>query len=317
MESSDTANTIYQLGLLIKHKAHNLGFDACGFARVEEVNHQHGSRLLQWLAEGHHGRMKYMENYREQRLDPSVLVPEAKSVVALAINYHQENFQPAEAHYKISQYAAGIDYHYVVKSKLYQLLEFIQQHIPAQNARVFTDSAPVLERYWAQRAGLGAPGKNSCLILPRKGSYFFLAEIILDVELCYDQPLEKDFCGTCSLCMDACPNKAIVEPGKIDARKCISYLTIELKDDVPEEFVGKTSQYIFGCDICQQVCPHNKSFATPCNEHDFQPLSAISLWNKADWDNLQKKTFRKHLLKTKSSLARVSFDKLMNSMKSI
>lgn len=317
MESSDTSNINYQLGLLIKQKAKSLGFDACGFARVEQVNDNHQRNFLQWLAEGHQGRMKYMANYQEQRLDPSVLVPEAKSVIALAINYHQENFQPADAHYRISQYAAGIDYHYTVKRKLYRLLEFIQQQIPAPNARVFTDSAPVLERYWAQKAGLGAPGKNTCLIIPRKGSYFFLAEIILDAELSYDQAFEKDLCGTCTRCMDACPTKAIVEPGKLDARKCISYLTIELKDDIPEEFVGKTSQYIFGCDLCQQVCPHNKNFASPCTEPDFQPLSAVNSWVKADWDNLQKNTFRRHLLKTKSPLARVSFDKLMNSMKSI
>lgn len=311
---SDLSSANLKLGHSIKEKAKELGFAACGFAKAESVDEVSEEQLKNWLKKDCHGKMGYMANHMDMRLDPRILVPGAKSVISLAFNYHQKGFQPAGAFYKISQYAAGIDYHHVLKKKLYTLLEFIQHQTEAGTARVFTDSAPVLERYWAQKAGLGTFGKNSCLILPRKGSYFFLAEIILDIELPYDNPIDQDLCGACTRCMTACPTGAIIEPGKIDATKCISYLTIELKEAVPENFTGKMNQYIFGCDICQNVCPHNTRFAEPASEDDFDALPSIAHWEKQDWENMDKATFRRSFIKTRSPLARVKFEKLMKNI---
>ncbi len=302
------------LAHLIKEKALELHFDAVGFAAAQQVNEKHQHQFDQWLEHNFHGKMHYMANHREKRIDPTQLVPGAKTVICLAMNYHLEDYQPPEAHYKVSQYAAGIDYHYTIKKKLYTLLDFIREHTATDSARVFTDSAPVMERYWAQQSGLGSPGKNSCLILPRKGSYYFLAEIILDVELPADLPFEKDLCGKCTRCIEACPTQAITAPGLIDASRCISYLTIELKDPIPEEFSGKTEQYVFGCDICQQVCPHNIKFATPCREPDFEALEAIASFSKSQWETMDKSTFRKCFLKKGSPLARVKFEKLKNNL---
>ncbi|TVQ17068.1 MAG: tRNA epoxyqueuosine(34) reductase QueG [Bacteroidetes bacterium] len=298
----------------IKEKALELNFDAVGFAPAQSVNETHQKHLDQWLKNNYHGQMHYMANHKEKRTDPTLLVPGAKTVICLAMNYHQKDYQHPEAHYKVSQYAAGIDYHHTIKKKLYALLEFIREQTSSESARVFTDSAPVMERYWAQQCGLGASGKNSCLIIPRKGSYFFLAEIILDIELPYDTPFEKDLCGKCTRCMEACPTGAITSPGSIDARRCISYLTIELKDPIPEEFTGKTEGYIFGCDICQQVCPHNIKFATPCKEPGFEPVDAIKTFTRVQWEGLDKSTFRKSFTKAGSPLARVKPEKLMGSM---
>lgn len=310
-------NRQQQLGNLIKDKALSLGFDAVGFARVQPVNEKHTHEYLDWLSRDYHGKMQFMDNYKEQRLDPGVLVPGARTVISLAINYHQKDFQPEGAFYRISQYAAGIDYHQVIKHKLYHLLEYMNEQTGEVPARVFTDSAPVMERYWAQQAGLGAPGKNSCLILPKKGSYFFLSEIITGVELPYDQPYEKDPCGTCTRCMIACPTKAIVSPGKIDSRYCTSYLTIELKDDIPSMLAQQTKGYIFGCDICQNVCPHNTRFATPCTEEGFKPLPAVSSWQKEDWEGMEKNTYRHSFIKTHSPIARARYDKLKATIREV
>jgi epoxyqueuosine reductase len=299
---------------LIKSRAAELGFEACGIAPAGEINQFHKEKYDLWLANGYNGKMQYMENNIDKRLDPSVLVPGAKSVICLAFNYHQENHQPENTRYKISRYAAGKDYHYVLKEKQYQLLALIQEHTSVESARVFTDSAPVLERYWAQQAGLGAPGKNSNIILPRKGSFFFLSEIIVDVELPYDQPFLKDMCGKCTKCMDACPTGAIVAPRTINANRCTSYLTIELKDDMPPEMADKRKNYIFGCDICQKVCPHNIKFAKPTQEPQFKPLEAIGSWTDSDWENLDKSTFRKNFIKIKSPIARAGFEKLQNTI---
>jgi epoxyqueuosine reductase len=306
----------HKLALLIKNKAMQLGFGACGFASANEVNDQHQKKFSQWIDQGQHGEMQYMANYTDKRMDPRVLLPGIKSIISLAFNYHQDNFQPTDAFYAVSNYAAGVDYHDVLKKKLYLLLEFIHQQSDIETARVFTDSAPVLERYWAQKAGLGAPGKNSCLILPRKGSFFFLSEILIDLELPYDTPYEKDLCGSCTRCIDACPTKAIISPGNIESRRCISYLTIELKDNIPSDLEPHLTQNIFGCDICQQVCPHNIKFAKPCDEPEFQPLLPICSFTKTDWENLDKSLFRKLFVKAKSPIARVSFEKLKKTIKS-
>lgn len=298
----------------IKTKAFELGFDACGITPAGEVDRVMVSHFNNWIAQGRHGRMQYMENYHDKRLNPSLILPDGKSVICLALNYHQKNYQPDDAYYKVSQYAAGKDYHTVVKGKLYQLLEFIKIYHPEAIARMFTDSAPILERYLAQQAGLGAPGKNSCFILPRKGSYFFLAEIVTDLVLDYDTPMEKDFCGKCTRCIDACPTNAIVAPGVIDAKSCISYLTIELKEDIPNEFSGKTRGYIFGCDICQEVCPHNLNFAVPTRETEFTPLPAIAQWKKDNWEDMDKQSYRKNFIKTNSPIARAGFEKLKSNI---
>jgi epoxyqueuosine reductase len=305
-----------KIALLIKERAMQLGFDACGFVPASAVEKHHQKKFKQWIDHGQHGKMQYMANYTDKRMDPRTLVPDIKSIISLAYNYHQLHIQPSDAFYRVSSYSAGVDYHDVLKKKLYQLLEFVNQQTDIETARVFTDSAPVLERYWAQKAGLGAPGKNSCLILPQKGSFFFLAEILIDLELPYDTPYEKDLCGSCTRCIDACPTKAIISPGIIESRRCISYLTIELKDNIPEDLEPHLSQNIFGCDICQQVCPHNIKFAKPCNEPEFQPLHPICKWTKTDWENLDKSLFRKHFVKTRSPIARISFEKLRETIKS-
>lgn len=291
-----------------------MGFEACGFARAQPVNDAKGTLYHKWILSGYHGKMEYLNRNTEKRLDPRLLVPGAKTVICLAFNYHQEDFQPSDAYYRVSQYAAGIDYHHVLKKKLYQLLEYVKEFYPGASGRVFTDSAPVLERYWAQQAGLGSPGKNTCLILPRKGSYYFLAEMIVDIDLPPDAPAVKDPCGNCTRCMQACPTQAIVAPGVLDARKCTSYLTIELKDALPEDLRGNTKKYIFGCDICQQVCPHNIKFAAPCTEKDFKPLASIARWSRLDWESMDKVAWRRNFVKTGSPMARASFEKLRDNM---
>lgn len=306
------------LGLQIKTMAIDLGFDACGFAKAEPVDAVNAERLTSWLAHDHHDGMEYMANHSELRIDPCKLVPGAKTVICLAINYHQKNFQPDNAHYKVSQYAAGLDYHGVIKQKLYALLQKIQTLYPRElNARVFTDSAPVLERYWARKAGLGAFGKNTCLILPRKGSYYFLAEIIMDQKLPYDEPYTMDLCGKCTRCMDSCPTHAIIAPGVVHAPRCISCLTIEQKENIPEEIAPHLSDFIFGCDICQEVCPHNQRFATPTAVKDFSPIAAVSQWNRGDWNNLDKPTYRRSFIKTRSPIARASFEKLKANIRAV
>lgn len=301
----------------IKNEASRLGFDACGFAAASPVDENHQSQYKEWLTNKAHGDMLYMAGNVEKRVNPAILVPGAKTVIALAYNYHQENHQPEDAYYKVSEYAAGKDYHFTIKRKLYHLLEFISGRTKVESARVFTDSAPVLERYWAQQAGIGAFGKNSCIILPRKGSYFFLAEIILDIDLPYDSPFQKDLCGNCTRCIDACPNNAIENPGYINAQRCISYLTIEKKTDLDEDKDLQTHGYIFGCDICQQVCPHNIKFARPSTEEDFQPLDAVESWVKKDWESMDKSMFRIAFRKNKSALSRVKYEKIKNTIENV
>lgn len=300
---------------LIKHKAQELGFDACGIAPAMAVSESCKESLLSWLHEGCHGQMAYMANHLEKRLNPSLLEPGSLSVISLALNYYQDNHQHPQAYYKISRYAAGQDYHFVIKEKLNQLLQFIQAEMGPVQARVFTDSAPVAERYWAQQAGLGWIGKNACLILPRKGSFFFLAEILLDLPLAYDQAFEKDFCGNCTRCLDACPTGALCAPAKVDARKCISYLTIELKDDIPEAYAGKLQQNIFGCDICQDVCPHNQKFARATREPRLAPLPAWQQLSRSDLEQMDSVMYKWHFVKQLSPLARIKHAKFLANMR--
>jgi epoxyqueuosine reductase len=270
----------------IKKTAKDIGFLSCGISKAEFLEEE-APRLEQWLKEGKHGKMAYMENHFDKRLDPRLLVPGAKSVVSLLLNYYTE-VQQAEGAPKISKYAYGTDYHSVIKDKLKQLFQIIQEEIGEVNGRVFVDSAPVMDKAWAERSGLGWMGKNTNLITQKVGSFFFIAELIVDLELEYDTPV-TDHCGTCTACIDACPTEALT-PYKIDASKCISYLTIELKDQIPNEFQNKMDDWAFGCDVCQDVCPWNR-FSKPHNEPLFDPKPELIDLTKKDWEELTEATF--------------------------
>jgi len=242
---------------LIKNEALRLGFSPCGIAKAEFLEEE-APRLEQWLKNGFHGKMQYMENHFDKRLDPTRLVPGAKSVISLQYNYYSKETQNSDS-YKISKYAYGEDYHHVIKVKLYELLNFMQKEIGVIEARVFTDSAPILERAWAKKSGLGWLGKHSLLITKQKGSFFFLAEIILDLELDYDVAFKTDHCGNCTKCIDACPTDAILPNNTINGNKCISYFTIESKEEIPQLMRGKFEDWMFGCDICQDERYNNLS----------------------------------------------------------
>ncbi len=280
-----------QLTQLIKRRAKEIGFAGCGIAKAESLDAE--ARVLEaWLNQGIHGKMAYMENYFDKRIDPGKLVDGAKSVISLSYNYFTEERQQDEQAPKLAMYAMGKDYHEVVKEKLELLYRFIEEQVGNINGRCFVDSAPVLERAWAQRAGLGWVGKNTNILTKRQGSYFFLAEIILDVELEYDSPV-KDYCGTCTKCIDACPTGAIYEPYKVDGSKCISYFTIELRDEVlPADYKRKFENWMFGCDICQQVCPINAQ-ATQHNEPQFEPRKELLDMTRKDWEELSEETYRR------------------------
>ncbi len=310
---------IQQLTVRLKEKARALGFDACGVAGASELT-KSKPLLSEWLNQGYQGKMAYMGNHFDKRLDPRLLVPGARSVVVVAQNYYPAEAQPEDTQFRIARYAYGKDYHPVMKDKLQalakhltalaaDLTEFTGEH----HYRVFTDSAPVLERSWAQEAGLGQHGKNTCLIIPRKGSYYFLGELITSMALESGTPYEKDLCGSCTRCMDACPTGAITAAGRLDARRCISYLTIELKDPIPGEFRNQCGGWIFGCDICQEVCPHNRH-AQPHREPTLKALPAITGWSGKQWASLSKTDFNKHLRKTSSALVRVRYEKLMDNI---
>ena len=271
---------------LIKTAAKNLGFLSCGISKAEFLEEE-APRLEQWLKEGKHGQMAYMENNFDKRLDPRLLVPGAKSVVSLLLNYYTDEHQ-VEGAPKISKYAYGTDYHFVIKEKLKQLFQILQEEIGEINGRVFVDSAPVMDKAWAGRSGLGWMGKNTNLINKKVGSFFFIAEMILDLKLDYDTPV-TDHCGTCTACIDSCPTEALT-PYNIDASRCISYLTIELKDQIPSEFQNKMDDWSFGCDICQDVCPWNR-FSKSHNEPLFEPRSELLEFTKKDWEELTEATF--------------------------
>ena len=271
---------------LIKNSAKDLGFLSCGISKADFLEEE-APRLEQWLQDGKHGKMAYMENHFDKRLDPRLLVPGAKSVVSLLLNYYTDELQD-EGVPKISKYAYGTDYHFVIKEKLSQLLQTIQDEIGEVNGRVFVDSAPVMDKAWASRSGLGWIGKNTNLITQKVGSFFFIAELITDLELEYDTPV-TDHCGTCTACIDACPTEALT-PYNIDASKCISYLTIELKDQIPNEFQNKMDDWAFGCDVCQDVCPWNR-FSKSHSEPLFDPRAELLDFTKKDWEELTEVTF--------------------------
>jgi epoxyqueuosine reductase len=276
---------------LIKQKAYELGFLYCGVSKAECLEEE-APRLEKWLNNQMHGKMSYMANYFDKRLDPRLLVDGAKSVVSMLLNYYPSTeIEAGEGDYKISKYAYGTDYHYVIKDKLKTLIQFIHEEIGEVYGRAFVDSAPVMDKVWAKKSGLGWVGKNSNLLNRNMGSFFFIAEIIIDLELEYDGPV-KDYCGTCTRCMDACPTDAISEPYVVDGSKCISYFTIELKEQIPQEVKGKFENWIFGCDICQDVCPWNR-FSKPHHEPHFNPDTQLMEMKKKDWEEITAEVFNK------------------------
>jgi epoxyqueuosine reductase len=276
---------------LIKTEALRLGFMSCGIAKAVQLDDD-AVRLEQWLNKGHQGGMQYMERHFDLRIDPRKLVPGAKSVITLLLNYLPSE-QPQPDAPKIAKYAYGIDYHYVIRDKLNALLHFMTDNIGAVDGRGFVDSAPVLERSWAVRSGLGWVGKNGNVLTRHSGSFFFIATLITDLDLVADLPFATDHCGTCTRCVDACPTQAIVAPGEIDGGKCISYLTIELKDAlIPGEFHNKMEGWMFGCDICQDVCPWNK-FAKQTTESAFTPIPEVLNLSLKEWERMGEETFNR------------------------
>lgn len=276
---------------IIKQKALELGFFDVGFSKAEFLETE-APKLEKWLANNMHGKMAYMENHFDKRLDPRLLVDGAKTVVSLLFNYYSTRKQNDIAAPKISKYAYGQDYHDVLKSKLHELINWIREHIGEVNGRAFVDSAPVLERAWAAKSGLGWIGKNGNLINKGSGSFYFLSELIIDLELPADKKIATNHCGTCTACIDACPTEAIISPSIIDGSKCISYYTIELKDALPNDAKGKLDNWMFGCDVCQDVCPWNR-FATPNNEPEFAPNKELMGFTKQDWIELTEDVFKK------------------------
>lgn len=300
--------------LLIKQKANELGFMFCGIAKAEFLEKE-AIKFENWLKEKRHGKMQYMENYFDKRVDPTKLVTDAKSVISVLMNYFPDEKQNDESP-KISKYAYGKDYHYIIKERLKQLLDFINSEIGEVNGRAFVDSGPVMEKVWAQRAGLGWQGKHTNLINKTSGSFLFLGELIIDLVLEYDSPFVQDYCGTCTACIDACPTGAITEPYVLDASKCISYFTIELKENekIPEKMSGKFENWAFGCDICQDVCPWNR-FAKPHREPALTPIKEILNFSDNDWEEITEEVF-KNIFK-QSPLKRTKFLGLKRNLKFI
>jgi epoxyqueuosine reductase len=297
----------------IKDFAKQLGFDYCGIAKAVKLDDD-ARRLESWLNKGFNGSMQYMENNFELRIDPTKLVPGAKSVITLMLNYFPAEKQNTTAP-KISKYALGQDYHEVIRSKLKLLLEYIKANIGEINGRGFVDSAPVLERSWAQKSGLGWVGKNGNLINKQAGSFFFIATLITDLDLAYDDVFAKDYCGTCTKCIDHCPTEAILQDKVIDGSKCISYFTIELKDAlIPDAMKGKFDNWMFGCDVCQDVCPWNR-FSKPTSEINFTPLPEILNFTKNDWEALTEESFK--IVFKNSPLKRSKFEGVKRNLKFI
>jgi epoxyqueuosine reductase len=293
---------------LIKSEAKRLGFLSCGISKAGFLEEE-APRLEKWLNQNRHGEMQYMENHFDKRLDPTILVPGAKSVISLLLNYYPKESQTEDS-YKVSKYAYGTDYHFVIKDKLKQLLQFIQEEIGEVEGRAFVDSAPVLDKAWAAKSGLGWMGKHSNLLTRQVGSFYFIAELILDLELDYDHPV-TDHCGTCTACIDACPTQAIVEPYVVDGSKCISYFTIELKNEIPNQVKGQFDDWMFGCDICQDVCPWNR-FSQPHNEPLFNPKPELLSMTKKDWEEITRDVFQKVF--QKSAVKRTKFEELQRNI---
>lgn len=287
----------------IKSVASELGFSFCGISKAEFLESE-AAHLEQWLQRGYAGTMNYLEENFDKRLDPRLLVPGAKSVISLVYNYFPHKDLGQESELKIAKYAYGEDYHFVVKDKLKIFLDRIQNAIGEVSGRAFVDSAPVHERAWAQKSGIGWIGKNSLLLNRSAGSFFFLAELIIDLELEYDGPV-KDYCGTCTACMDACPTDAISQPYVVDGSKCISYFTIELKEEIPQEQKGKFENWIFGCDICQDVCPWNR-FSKPHSEPRFTPHSDLEKIKNEDWKEITDEVFQNLFRKSAVKRTKIS-----------
>lgn len=293
----------------IKAEAKRLGFLSCGISKAGFLEEE-APRLEKWLNNNHNGKMAYMENHFDKRLDPTLLVDDAKSVVSLLLNYYPSETQNSES-FKISKYAYGHDYHFVIKEKLKEFLYSIQENIGAISGRAFVDSAPVLDKAWAAKSGLGWIGKNSNLITQRVGSFYFIAELIIDLDLEYDYAA-TDHCGSCTACIDACPTQAIVAPYVVDGSKCISYYTIELKENIPYEMKGKFDEWMFGCDTCQDVCPWNR-FSKSHSEPLFSPNEEVLSFSKKDWIEITEETFR--VVFKNSPLKRTKFEGLKRNIK--
>ncbi len=293
----------------IKSEAKRLGFLSCGISKAEFLEEE-APRLETWLTNNAHGEMRYMENHFDKRLDPTKLVEGSKSVVSLLLNYFPSEIQNTES-YKLSKYAFGTDYHFVIKDKLKQLLHSIQDEIGDVHGRAFVDSAPVLDKAWAAKSGLGWIGKHSNLLTQQVGSFYFIAELIIDLDLEYDH-IVSDHCGTCRACIDACPTQAITEPYVVDGSKCISYFTIELKDNIPSEFKGQFDDWMFGCDVCQDVCPWNR-FSKAHSEPLFNPHPELLSMSKKDWEEITKETFNKVF--KNSAVKRTKFEGLKRNIR--
>ena len=294
---------------IIKAEAKRLGFLSCGISKAEFLETE-APRLEAWLNKNMNGEMGYMENHFDKRLDPTLLVEGSKSVISLLLNYYPSETQTDDS-YKLSKYAYGNDYHHVIKHKLKSLLYFIQDEIGEVGGRAFVDSAPVLDKAWAAKSGLGWIGKHSNLLTQQVGSFYFIAELIIDLELEYDHAT-TDHCGTCTKCIDACPTEAITEPYVVDGSKCISYFTIELKENLPSEFKGKFDDWMFGCDVCQDVCPWNK-FSKPHNEPLLNPHPELLDMTKKDWEEITEDTFKKVF--QKSAVKRTKFSGLERNIR--
>jgi len=295
----------------IKTEAKRLGFLSCGISKAQFLEAE-APRLEKWLNNNAHGEMRYMENHFDKRLDPTKLVEGSKSVVSLLLNYYPGEIQTEDT-FKLSKYAYGTDYHFVIKDKLKHLLQAIQDEIGEVHGRAFVDSAPVLDKAWAAKSGLGWIGKHSNLLTQQVGSFYFIAELIIDLELEYDHAV-TDHCGTCTACIDACPTDAITEPYVVDGSKCISYFTIELKDNIPSEFKGRFDDWMFGCDVCQDVCPWNR-FSKAHSEPLFNPHPELLSMTKKDWEEITKDTFNKVF--KKSAVKRTKFEGLQRNIKFI
>lgn len=304
----------------IKQTANQLGFDYCGIAKAEFLN-EDAKRLEAWLQKGFNGSMQYMKNYFDLRINPQKLVPNAKSVITVLKNYYPEQTQNSKFKIqnnefpKISKYAYGKDYHEVIKQQLNEFYSILKKQIGDFNGRGFVDSAPVLERAWAVKSGLGWVGKNGNLINKNSGSFFFIATLIIDVELDYDNPFVKDYCGTCTKCIDSCPTEAILPNKVVDGSKCISYFTIELKEAlIPTEMQGRFDNWMFGCDVCQDVCPWNR-FAKPHNELQFTPIPEILNFTTSQWEELTEEQFK--IIFKNSPLKRTKFSGIKRNLKFI
>ncbi|MEP1488131.1 MAG: tRNA epoxyqueuosine(34) reductase QueG [Algibacter sp.] len=292
----------------IKSKAKRLGFLSCGISKAGFLEEE-APRLEKWLNKNMNGQMQYMENHFDKRLDPTKLVDDSKSVISLLLNYYPNEEQTADS-YKLSKYAYGNDYHHIIKHKLKSLLYFIQDEIGEVSGRAFVDSAPVLDKAWAAKSGLGWIGKHSNLLTQQVGSFYFIAELIIDLDLEYDMAT-TDHCGTCTACIDACPTEAITEPYVVDGSKCISYFTIELKENLPTEFKGKMDDWMFGCDVCQDVCPWNR-FSKSHNEPLFNPHPELLSLTKKDWEEITEDTFKKVF--QKSAVKRTKYSGLKRNI---